>query len=425
MGQVEETLLVTGLVLAVPWMGACSGRTTADPGAPAVDCGTAGVHDLVSADTMFATAFLPPAVAEAGGSSTNSIVSPYSVSDAMMLVDVGAAGETSSQIESVLSLPGSGTTEAPAYAALTCALQADGSSNGNALYVANSLWGQQGQSFEAPFLQVLDQGYGAPLQTVDFEGDANAAAATINAWVTQATQGFIPSLFDASDVTPKTRLVVVNAIYFKGTWATGFDPRLTGPQAFTLQDGTQTRVTTMSGTIPTSVAFGSNLLVVELPYKGNALAMDILMPQPGSSGLAAFESTLSAAVLSAAIASLEAPNSDIVYLPKFSFTTRVELGSVLQGMGMTDAFEDGVANLSGMDGAMDLSVSAVVQQARVEVDEEGTVAAAATGASTCGNCGGGSSPPLVQIDHPFLFLIRDTRTGTILFMGQVVDPGQE
>jgi serine protease inhibitor len=146
-----------------------------DGGLAAVDCATAGAQDLVTADTAFAPAFFAPAVAQAGGSSTNAIVSPYSVSDAMMMVDVGAAGETSSQIESVLSLSGTGTAEAPAYAGLACALETDGSSNGNALYVANSLWGQQGESFEAPFLDVLGQGYGAPLQTVDFENDATAA----------------------------------------------------------------------------------------------------------------------------------------------------------------------------------------------------------------------------------------------------------
>jgi len=400
-----------------------------DGGLAAIDCGTSGVVGLVTADTAFAAAFLSPAVATAGGGGTNVIVSPYSVSNAMMMVDVGAAGATDSQIESVLALPANGSTEAPAYAGLACALQADGSSNGNSLDVANALWGQAGVSFETAFLGVLAQGYGAPLQTADFRSDPSVATAAINAWVSQVTQGTLPSLLGPADVTTKTLLVLVNAIYFKGTWATGFNASMTSPRPFTLADGSQTTVSTMTGTIQASVASGSSLVVLELPYRGNALAMDILMPDArgadaGSTSLAAFESTLTPAVLSQALSSLGAPSWDTVYLPKFSFTTHVELASVLAGLGMTDVFQDGVANLSGMDGAMDLSVGAVVQEARIEVDEEGTVAAAGTGVSVCGDCLAIEEPPSVVIDHPFLFLIRDTRNGAIVFMGQVVNPGQ-
>jgi serpin B len=398
-------------------------------GLDAIDCGTDGVAGLVTADTAFAVAFLSPAVASAGDGGTNVIVSPYGVSSAMMMVDVGAAGETDSQIESVLSLPASGAVEAPAYTGLACALQADGSSNGNSLDVANALWGQAGVPFEPTFLGVLAQGYGAPLQTADFASDPSAATATIDDWVSRVTQGNIPSLLGPADVTIKTLLVLVNAVYFKGAWATGFDPGMTGPRPFTLSDGSQTTASTMTGTIQASAAASSSLVVLQLPYKGNALAMDILMPaargrDAGTGGLAAFESALTPTALNAALSSLQGPAWDIVYLPKFSFTTRVELASVLEGLGMTDAFRIGVANLSGMDGAMDLSVAAVVQEARIEVDEVGTVAAAGTGVTGCGDCSAIEEPPSIVIDHPFLFLIRDTRNGAIVFMGQVVNPGQ-
>jgi serpin B len=394
-----------------------------DGGLPAIDCGTSDAQGLVSADTTFATAFLSPAIAQAGGIGVNAVVSSYSVSNAMMMVDVGAAGETDSQIKSVLSLPGNGATEAPAYAGLACALEADGSSNGQSFAVASSLWGQQGTSFETPFLNVLAQGYGAPLQTVDFASDPADSTTTINTWVSRATQGNIPSLLGPDDITNKTRLVLVNAVYFKGTWATGFDPSMTAPRPFTLADGSQTMITTMSGTINASTGRTSTLLVLELPYKGNTLAMDVLMPQAASADLAAFESTLTPAALGSALASLGAPYGYIVDLPKFSFTTHVELASVLAGLGMTDVFQDGVADLSGMDGARDLSVSAVVQQAMVEVDEQGTVAAAATGVSVC-SCSVVTSPPTVLVDRPFVFLVRDLRNGAIVFMGQVVNPGQ-
>jgi serpin B len=198
---------------------------------------------------------------------------------------------------------------------------------------------------------------------------------------------------------------------------------MTAPRPFTLADGSQTMIPTMSGTINASTSRTSTLLLLELPYKGNALAMDVLMPQAASADLAAFESTLTPAALGSALASLGAPDWYIVDLPKFSFTTHVELASVLAGLGMTDVFRDGVADLSGMDGARDLSVSAVVQQAMVEVDEQGTVAAAATGVSTC-SCSISTSPPTVRVDRPFVFLVRDLRNGAIVFMGQVVNPGQ-
>jgi serpin B len=364
-------------------------------------------------------------MAQAGGIGTNAIVSPYGVSDVMMMVDVGAAGRTATQIQKGMLLPGSGSAEASAYAGLACALQSDGSSDGQALDVANALWGQQGVSFQTAFVDVLSQGYGAPLQTVDFASDPTGATTAVNAWVSQATQRNITGLLGPADVTPRTRLVLVNALYFKGTWATGFDPSMTAPAAFTLPDGSTANVTTMRGTIQVSVHSDTTLLVVELPYEGGALAMDILMPEPQPGDLAGFERTLtSPSLLQALIASLGAPEWDIVHLPKFSFPTRVELGPVLQGMGITDAFMDGVADFSGMDGTRNLSLGAVVQEARIEVDEQGTVAAAGTGVTVCGGCLVVTSPPVVQIDRPFVFLIRDTRTAAILFMGQVVNPGQ-
>jgi serpin B len=416
-----------------PDPGQCPQAATVPVGSPdsdagddgGTDCGTMGVSALVDADTAFAMALLPVALVNDGGIADNAVVSPFSISSALMMVDVGAAGETDSQIQSVLSLPDNGAAEASAHTGLVCALQAAGSSNGNSLVIANSLWGQQGVAFLTPFLDVLATGYDAPLQTVDFESNPAAAAATINAWVSQATQGNIASPLGPQDVTDLTRLVAVNAVYFKGTWATGFDPSQTSPRPFTRADGTQTTVSTMSGLIYAGVRETSGLLVVELPYlasSGSALAMDILMPE-ADAGLATFEGTLTPATLSSALASLPGRYGYTIQMPKFSFSTRVELQPVLAALGMSDVFEHGVADLSGMDGAMDLYVTAVVQQAMVEVDEQGTVAAAVTAAvSGCGSVIA-AGPPLVQIDRAFFFLIRDVTNGAIVFMGQVVDPG--
>jgi serine protease inhibitor len=196
---------------------------------------------------------------------------------------------------------------------------------------------------------------------------------------------------------------------------------MTAPREFTLSDGTTTRVPTMTATVNLGEGWSEDLLAAELRYKGDALVMDILMPQ-GSSNLAAFESALTPDVLDAALGTLGPTTATVTYLPKFSFTTHVELANVLEGMGISDAFSLTQADFSGMDGAMDLSIGAVVQQAFVDVDETGTVATAATAVSECSNCLAVEGPPMVTIDHPFLFLIRDVRSGAILFMGHVVNP---
>jgi serpin B len=411
---------VVGALVLVTLPG-CEGKVQPPPVCSAPQGSASAAQSLASDDTAFALAFYPPALT-AAGSGGNVVLSPYSVSATMTMVDVGAVGSTESQIENVLHLPGSGTAEAPAYAALACGEETDGSSKGNELLIANSLWGQQGLPFEKAFESTLETGYSAPLQQVDFEGDPAGAITSINGWVSNETQGEVPSLLQSGDVTEKTRLVLVNAVYFKGAWATAFDASQTGPQPFTLADGSQISATTMNGTVNLRAGNSQTLTVVELPYRGGSLAMDFLMPA-APDGLAAFEATLTPDVLGDALAMLES-NQVPLYLPKFSFTTRLALVPILSGMGMTDVFVPGQANLSGMDGAMDLSVSAVLQQALVEVDEQGTVAAAVTAAVGCSNCGGSAviEQP-VRIDQPFLFLIRDTESGGILFMGHVTNPG--
>jgi serine protease inhibitor len=395
------------------------------PPTPAAVCSApqgsaSAAQSLASSDTTFAVALYGLAAA-ALGAGQNVIVSPYSVSATLTMLDVGARGETDTQIESVLRLPGSGATVAPAYAALACTDETDGSSQGNRLALANALWGQKGAPFESTFLSVLSTGYNAPLQQVDFSGDPGAATTAINQWVSQATQAAIPMLLQPGDVDASTRVVLVNAVYFKGEWATGFDPNQTRPASFTLSDGTQVSVPTMSGTINfASVYRAANMLsLYEVPYKGGSFAMDFLVPQGSLSDL---EASLTPASLGAALASLQGAFAQRLALPKFSFGDSLDLKPLLAGLGMPDVFERSVADLSGIDGARDLYVNLAKQQALVEVDEQGTVAAAAT--ATAGAVGLAVAEG-VTIDHPFLFLIRDTRTGSLLFMGRVEDPRQD
>ncbi len=380
---------------------------------------------LVSADTEFGTAFYQPA-ATAAGVGQNFVVSPYSVSATMQMVDVGAAGNTDAQIQSVLGLPTNAANLAPAYAAVACQDETDGQPEGDTLSIANSLWGQQGTRFEASFLSMLSTGYDAPLQQVDFLGNPTAAVDSINRWVSSATQGEIPTILQPSNVDADTRLVVVDAVYFKGTWETGFDPNQTSPQPFTLSDGTVVQVPTMIGsTINAASGYGQDVTIYEIPYVGGGTAMDFLLPTLSTvpATLADVEMNLTATTLAAAVATLGSGyQQSQVSLPKFSFTTQLELVATLRGMGITDAFDTTKADFSGMDGMTDLSISAVEQQAMVEVDESGTVAAAATGWTACSNCELQAQPPQVTINRPFVFLIRNTRNGSILFMGRVEDP---
>jgi len=404
------------LLVACAAASGCSHDAAPPPPVCSAPQGTAAsARSLAADDATFAVALFAPSLASAGAAS-NFILSPHSVSATLTMIDVGAANETDAQIQGVLHLPGNGTTVAPAYATLACETESDGTSNGDQLAIASSIWGQKGTAFEAGFLSTLSKGYDAPLQQVDYVTDANAAASAIDTWVSTQTHGTIPTLLQPGDLNADARLVLVNAIYFKGAWETAFDPSATLPQPFTLADGSQVTTPTMSGSVTLREGGSASVPIYELAYKGGAMAMDLLVP---GGALSDFEATLTSASLQAAIASLGAPQSDTpVLLPKFSFTTHLALAPILGGMGMPDLFDPAKADLSGIDGARDLSVSAVIQEAIVEVDETGTVAAAATEGTTTEN----AFEEPIAIDRPFLFLIRDTSNGSILFMGHVQDP---
>jgi serpin B len=379
----------------------------------------ADVEKLVLGDTAFAASFWAPA-ASAVGAGRNVVLSPYSASATLTMVDVGAAGSTDTQIESVLHLPGNGASLAPAFAALECGDETDAASGGNQLLMANAVWGQQGMAFAPTFLSVLATGYGAPMQQADFAGNPGGAVDLINAWISKETAGTIPGALQPGDVDMYARIALVNAVYFKGTWATAFETGGTAPRPFTLSDGTRVMVPTMSGNVAGGYKFLTTprLAAYELAYSGGALVMDFLVP---ADPLDAFEASLTADSLQAALGSFASMGQSQFFLPKFSFTTRLQLSTVLQGMGISDAFTRGVADFSGMDGAHDLFLSAVIQQAFVAVDENGTVASAATVA--VGSCDFATAPTY-SIDSPFLFLIRDKNSGHILFMGRVEDPRQ-
>jgi serpin B len=398
----------------------CSRGSTAPAVCAAQQAPASAANALAADDTQFAFALFDSVTGD-GGATGNEIVSPYSVSATLMMVDVGAASTTSAQIQSVLRLPADGSQLASSYAALGCQDETDGTGNGNQLVSANGLWLQQGTAVESSFQSTLAEGYGAPLHEVDFAGAPAAATTAVNQWVSSETDGLISQLLSAGDVDTSTRLVLVDAIYFAGTWDVGFNPSDTAPQPFVLGDGTTVQVPTMYGVVNLATGESPGGVLYELPYRGGDVVMDLILPADSASGLGA---GLDPGLVSTCLSALGQQRQVQLALPKFAFETRLVLRPVLESMGITALFDPASADLSGISQGAGLYVATVVHDAQVQVNEEGTVAAAATAATgavkTCEGCGAG--PPLVEIDRPFWFLIRDTRNGGILFMGQVSDP---
>jgi serpin B len=334
-----------------------------------------------------------------------------------MMVGAGASGETASQIQSALKLPFALTDVAPTFAGLACGDETDGSANGNQLSSANAVWAESGTTFEPAYLTTLSKGFGAPIENADFQLNPGLAVTAINEWVSQHTDGQIQNLLDTSDVTSATRIVLVDAMYFNGTWDTGFDPSQTTDFSWKLLDGTEVQVPTMSGEVNVGSGFTDTMQIIELPYQGDVLAMDFLVPNAPPADFSKFEAMLTAEVLEGAFSAVSAYTQQQLYLPKFSFGSTVPLIPVLQGLGISDAFKPGVADFSGMDGMQDLYVSFVIEQAHVVVDESGTVASPLSAAAL-------ALESVLSIDQPFVFVIRDTTSGSILFMGHVTDPRQ-
>ncbi|HZZ26580.1 MAG TPA: serpin family protein [Pirellulales bacterium] len=352
----------------------------------------------------------------------NLFFSPQSISSALAMTYTGAGGDTAAQMAKVLHLGGSPDAVAAGEAALMQRLNDAGKRGLYQLSVANRLWGAQGFHFLNGFLKTLHENYQADLQQLDFS-HAQQAAQTINDWVAQATRDKIKDLISASALGPMTKLVLTNAVYFKGKWESPFKPTLTQPAPFTLSSGKQVTVPLMfldSRMRYGEFDVGSNaaLQVLELPYTKGELSLVALLPK-STDGLAGLEKQLTSDNLKKWTSGLQERPINI-WLPKFKLSTQLELGEVLSKLGMPLAFS-AEADFSGMDGKHDLFISAVVHKAYVDVNEEGTEAAAATGVVM--RALAMPPPPLhFRADHPFVFLIRENATGSILFLGRVTDP---
>jgi serine protease inhibitor len=397
--------------------------------------GSAGAVDLATSDTTRASASLTDA-AQAASATTdfgfdllatstyaggNVVLSPTSIAIALTMARAGANGETASQMDAVThsaagSAGGNGMNSLDqALAELSGVYKVLGQDQQVTLRVANAPFAQRGYQLASAYLDTLASRYGAGLRLVDFSGDLAGALKTINGWVSDETEGRIQSLLARLD--PLTRLVLVNAIYLRAPWLTPFEADATSSQPFNRLDGSQVGVPTMSNEVEGKYVEGSGWKAAEIPYVGGSLVMTVIVPDD----LATFEESLTAGQFGRYVGALQPARFDLM-LPRFKTETKADLNEALSGLGMPLAFDPLRADFSGITSQERLFISQVVHQATISVDEKGTEATAATAVVIAAAATAASGNVSLQVDRPFIFAIRDTRTGAVLFLGRIVDP---
>jgi serpin B len=347
----------------------------------------------------------------------NLIFSPYSLSTALAMTYAGAHADTQIQMAQALHFLPDQDLLHPAFAHLGARLKEVGKKGYVQLRVANTLWPRKGYELLKAFLTLAKKFYGVRITPVDF-GDGETARLTINGWVEERTENKIKDLIAAGVLDVSTRLVLVNAIYFKGNWADRFDPELTKQAPFFTPASGQIQVPMMTLKHTFRYAEVDGFQALELPYAGGDLSMFVLLPRDVN-GLAQLEESLVAKNLEKWEKSLQEAEVE-ASLPRFELTFPFRLDETLESMGMEDAFST-KADFSGMDGTRELYLGAVLHKAFVAVNEQGTEAAAATAVAMVTKALA-ISPIIFRADHPFIFFIQENGTGSILFIGRVVDP---
>jgi serpin B len=380
--------------------------------------GASDLEKLVEGNSAFALD-LYQALREQG---ENIFYSPYSISIALAMTYAGARGETETQMAETLYFTLSQDRLHPAFNALDLELSklgenvAEEEGDPFRLNIANSIWGQQDFEFLSEFLDTLALNYGAGLRLVDFIEATEEARQAINQWVEDQTEDKIKNLIPEGVLDSMTRLVLANAIYFNAGWMNPFEEGNTQDGSFYLLDGSQVTAPFMSQDENFRYAEGEGYQVVELPYVGGDTSMLILLPEVDQ--FSEFEASLSSMRVNEILDDLEMNNVRLS-MPKFEVESSFSLKETLSAMGMRDAFEN--ADFSGINGEKDLFISEILHKAFVSVDEEGTEAAAAT-AVIISLTAMPEAPVEMTLDHPFIFMIRDNVSGTILFMGRVMNP---
>jgi len=360
--------------------------------------------------------------------SGNLFFSPESISTALAMTYAGARADTAAEMAKTLhfTLP-----PRQLHAAMGGLLRdRNAAHDGYQLKEADALWVQKGYPLLPEFLKLNKDNYEAGLNQVDFKSATEASRQTINLWVEQRTKNKIRELLTPGILSPDTRLVLTNAIYFKGAWEQQFKKEDTKDEDFHLFAAQPIKTPLMHMTKGFNYFDGGSFQALEIPYKNMELSMIILLPS-AREGLSAFEQSLSPANMQQTLDQLRPAGNVIVTMPKFKIEAKFELGDTLMATGMKKAFDVKMADFTGMasrqtmQGDGNLYISAVIHKAYVDVSEEGTEAAAATAVGVMAAGVHRPEPPIIfRADHPFMFLIRDNRSGSILFIGRVANPSK-
>jgi len=352
----------------------------------------------------------------------NLFFSPYSISTCLTMTYAGARGDTEKQMRQVLHLESDQRRVHSAFGELQRQLEKASAQKGIELNVANSLWAQKKYPFLPAFLDIAKNNYQANINQADFVAESEKARDDINRWVAQKTNDKIQNILPPGSLTDLTRLVLANAVYFKAAWANPFAKGGTANQPFHLSGNRDCNVPLMHHLDAVRYMEDGEFQAVELPYHGGELSMVVLLPRR-IDGCAELEARLAPALILRSLGQMKQQRVEI-FLPRFKLESGIDLNIALASLGMPDAFGP-QSDFSGMDGSKWLYISGVYHKAWGEVNEEGTEAAAATAVAVAGRAVSKPPPPppIFRADHPFVFFIRHTRSGCMLFLGRFAEPG--
>jgi serine protease inhibitor len=373
------------------------------------------VHGIVTANNRFAVDLYQQLSQREG----NLFFSPYSLSTALAMTYAGAAGQTAEKMAEVLHFSLEPQAIHSGFSQVAHGISLN-KSEGYQIYIANRLWGQKNYGFLASFLQLTEEYYGAALAEVDFQTQPESARDTINQWVAAQTQENITDLIPAGVLNASTRLVLTNAIFFQGNWLYPFELKNTQKTSFTTNSGQEVTVPMMYQKNRFWYGKYDGVEVLRLFYLDYGLSMVILLPETPDK-LAQLEEIIGGENLDSFISCADREYMVELWLPKFKIAAEFDLKETLSRMGMEIAFNQETANFSGMNGSPeDLYLSAVVHKAFLDVNEVGTEAGGASGVVAASR----STVPAAtfRADHPFIFLIQDNESDSILFLGRVVNP---
>lgn len=425
---------ITALAVLLIIFAGCAGTPTVQPESPTVEktpvqqtttpiimLDENSTKAVADANNRFAFDLYSRLIKDDGG---NLFFSPFSLSSALAITLEGAKGKTAEEIRSVFYFPENGTSLREGFSSMNAGINSGDPSY--SLRTANALWAEKTYSFLPEYTGNAERYYGAKTTNLDFINHPEDSRITINTWVEDKTEDRIKDLIPAGVIDQITRLVITNAIYFKGDWVKEFDKNKTADAEFRIAPGNTVVVPMMQRTDEDAVylyAENSDLQMLSMPYEhttGKELSMVVFLPK--ADNLTKPEDSMNSEAFSA-LQQTATSRRVMVYFPKYTMKTKYSLPDTLGAMGMPTAFTSN-ADFSGMDGTKNLFISDVIHQAFVDVNEEGTEAAAATAVvMKLAAAPGGSDPvPVFRADHPFIFLIQDNETGSILFLGRVVNP---